>query len=162
MHIEGGYYVVYIDDILVYLVDPKQHLYYLEKVLQTIQNAGYHLKPEKCSFGSASAEFLGFVVDEEGVQMLLEKVESICAWPLPQTPKQMWLFVGLAGVNRKFIPHFSKIALPLQDLIPQINTEYSVKLANPQVKDSIHRAISVIQKTITRTPAMALPEKGNL
>ena len=160
-HINAGYCVVFIDDVLVYSTDMSQHLYHLERVLHTIQKAGYRLKPEKCSFGDRSAEFLGFAVDGEGVQMLLEKVESICAWPLPQTPKEMRSFVGLAGVYRKFIPHFSMIALPLLDLIPRTNTEYAHKLSNPLIQDSVHKAISLIKKTITSAPALALPEKGN-
>ena len=99
-HIKAGYCVVFIDDILVYSKDTLHHSQHLEKVLHTIQKAGYRLKPDKCSFGSIAAEFLGFAVDGEGVQMLLDKVESICAWPIPQTPKQMRSFVGLAGVYR--------------------------------------------------------------
>ena len=160
-HINAGYCVVFIDDVLVYSTDMSQHLYHLERVLHTIQKAGYRLKPEKCSFGDRSAEFLGFTVDGEGVQILLEKVESIYTWPLPQTPKEMRSFVGLAGVYRKFIPHFSMIALPLLDLIPRTNTEYAHKLSNPLIQDSVHKAISLIKKTITSAPVLALPEKGN-
>jgi len=53
------------------------------------------------------------------------------------------------------------IALPLLDLIPRTNMKYALKLSNPQIKDGIHQAISVIKKRITSAPALALPEKGN-
>lgn len=139
-HIKAGYCVVFIDDVLVYSTDMRQHLNHLESVLHTIQKAGYRLKPKKCSFGEALAEFLGFAVDGEGVQMLLEKVESICAWPMPQTPTEMRSFVGLASVYRKFIPDFCMIALSLLDLIPRTNTEYGFKLSNP-----LNRMVSIRQ-----------------
>lgn len=160
-HIMAGYYVVFIDNILVYSTDMRQHQDHLAKVLHTIQKAVYSLKPEKSSFGDLSAEFLGFVVDGEGVQMLLEKVESICAWPLPQTPKAMLSFVGLMGVYRKFIPHISMIALLILDLIPRTNTEYALKLSITLIQDSVHKVISLIKKIITSAPALALLEKGN-
>jgi len=160
-HIKAGYCVVFIGDILVYSKDTLHHSQHLEKVLHTIQKAGYRLKPDKCSFGSIAAEFLGFAVDGEGVQMLLDKVESICAWPIPQTPKQMRSFVGLAGVYRKFIPHFASVTLPLLALIPRTNAEYNLKLSNPDTYDQVAESISIIKKTISSAPALALPEKGN-
>lgn len=160
-HIKAGDCMISIGDILVYSKDKLYHSQHLEKVLHTIQKAGYCLKPGKCSFGSMAAEFLGLGVDDEGVQMLLNKMESICALPLPQTPKQMRLFVGLARVYRKFIPHFASVALPLLALIPRTNLRYNLKLSNPDIYDHVAESISIIKKTITSTRALALPEKGN-
>ena len=124
-HVKAGYCVVFIDDILIFSKDLTQHIRHLEKVLETIHKAGYRLKPDKCSFAHRSADFLGFSVDGEGVQMLSQKVDAICSWPLPLLPREMRSFVGLAGVYRKFIPQFSKIALPLLDLIPHSKADYS-------------------------------------
>ena len=138
------------------------HQYHIEKVLQTIPKAGHRLKPDKCSFGITSAEVLGFTVDGGEVKMLLDEVESICAWPVPVTPNQMRSLVGLARVHRKLIPLFSLIALPLLDLVPRTNHEYRYKLSNAGVQEQVEKAMMIIKKTIMRTPALALPEKGNL
>ena len=129
--------------------------------METIQRAGYRLKPDKCSFANSSADFLGFSVDGDGVQMLSEKVDAICSWPLPLSPKEMRSFVGLAGVYRKFIPQFAQIALPLLDLIPNSKGEYSRHLADPEIEKAVQTSMSEIKSIITSASALALPEKGN-
>jgi len=160
-HIQAGYCVVFIDDILVYSKNSLHHISHLKKVLDTVQRAGYRLRPDKCHLGRKTIEFLGFSVDGSGVQMLSQKVESICDWPLPLSPKEMRSFVGLAGVYRKFIPRFAQIALPLLELIPQSNNGYSESLADPKVEAAVQNSIAVIKRVITSAPALALPEKGN-
>ena len=130
-------------------------------MLETVQRAGYHERPDKCHLGGKSAEFLGFSVDRSGVQMLTRKVESICDWPWPQSPKEMTSFVGLAVVYRKFIPQFSQIVLPLLELIPRTNHGYSESLTNPEVEAAVQNSMALIKRVITSAPALALPEKGN-
>jgi len=93
--------------------------------------------------------------------MLLQKVDAICSWPLPLTPKDMRSFLGLAGVYRKFIPQFSQIALPLLDLIPQSKSQYSTSIMDPRIENAVHNSMSIIKSVIMSAPALALPEKGN-
>ena len=71
--------------------------------------------------------------------------------------------MGLAGIQVycRFIPQFSRLALPLLDLIPQTNAEYSEKLSQPVVRKAIERSILSIKEVITSAPALASPEKGN-
>jgi len=160
-HVQAGYCVVFIDDILVFSKDLSLHTKHLEKVLETIQKAGYRLKSDKCSFANQSADFLGFSVDGDGIQMLLQKVDAICSWPLPLSPKEMRSFVGLAGVYRKFIAQFAHIALPLLKLIPLSKGEYSSPLADPVVEEAVQNSMALIKRVITSAPALALSEKGN-
>jgi len=160
-HVQAGYCVVFIDDILVFSQDLVHDVKYLEKVLETIWKAGYRLKPDKCSFANPLADSLGFSVDGDGVQMLLQKVDAICSWPLPLTPKEMRSFVGLAGVYRKFIPQFSQIALRLLDLISQSKSQYSTSIVDARIENAVHNSMSIIQSVIMSAPALALPEKGN-
>ena len=53
---------------------------------------------------------------DEGIQPLPEKLESIAKMPVPQNVKQVKQFLGLVGYYRKFVPHFSYIARPLTQL----------------------------------------------
>ena len=44
------------------------------------------------------------------------KLQSVEAFPTPQTKKQVRTFLGLTGYYRKFIPDIADIASPLMDL----------------------------------------------
>ncbi|XP_056392621.1 uncharacterized protein LOC130285289 [Hyla sarda] len=51
------------------------------------------------------------------------KVESIMAWPIPKTKKQVMSFLGTAGYYRRFVPDYSKIAKPLTDLTKKVSKQ---------------------------------------
>ncbi len=44
------------------------------------------------------------------------KVEGIAHWPTPATVKDVRSFLGFCNFYRAFIPHFSNMARPLNDL----------------------------------------------
>ena len=121
-HIDKGYCIVFIDDILVFSRTAEEHKHHVQAVMDTIRKAGFRLHGSKCSFGRFAAPFLGFDIDEEdsqgaSVRMTHKKIKSISDWPYPTTPKEMRSFMGLSGVYRKFVPDFAKIAAPLSELI---------------------------------------------
>ncbi|GJS35492.1 putative reverse transcriptase domain-containing protein [Tanacetum coccineum] len=67
-------------------------------------------------------QFLGHVIDSEGVHVDPAKIESIKDWALPKTSIEICQFLGLASYYRRFIKSFSKIARPMTKL-----TQKSVK-----------------------------------
>ncbi|GKB69529.1 putative reverse transcriptase domain-containing protein, partial [Tanacetum coccineum] len=79
--------IVFIDDILIYSKNKKEHEEHLKTVMEL-------LKKEK---------FQGIHVDPA-------KIESIKDWESPKTPTEIRQFLGLAGYNRRFIKGFSNIA----------------------------------------------------
>ena len=48
------------------------------------------------------------------------KLATITEWPLPKTIKQVQSFLGFTNFYRKFIHHYSEIALPLHSLTTKI------------------------------------------
>nr|GFA51758.1 putative reverse transcriptase domain-containing protein [Tanacetum cinerariifolium] len=85
--------IVFIDYILIYLKDEKEHEEHLKAILKL-------LKKE---------EFQGIHVD-------LVKIESVKDWTSPKSPTEIRQFLGLAGYYRRFIEGFSKIAKPMTKL----------------------------------------------
>ncbi|GKC26488.1 putative reverse transcriptase domain-containing protein, partial [Tanacetum coccineum] len=61
-------------------------------------------------------QFLGHVIDSEGIHVDPAKIESIKDWESPKTPTEIRQFLGLAGYYRRFIEGFSKIAKPMTNL----------------------------------------------
>ncbi|XP_028091184.1 uncharacterized protein LOC114291319 [Camellia sinensis] len=60
--------------------------------------------------------FLGHVINKDGVSVDLEKIEAIVNWPTPTNVTEVHSFTGLAGYYRRFVKHFSKIAVSLTQL----------------------------------------------
>ena len=104
-HIDKGYCIVFIDDILVFSRTAEDHERHVWSVMDTIRKASFHLHGSKFSFGWFSAPFLGFDIDGEdpegaSVRMTHEKIKAIPDWPYPESPREMRSFVSLSGVYR--------------------------------------------------------------
>jgi len=56
-------------------------------------------------------------VTSEGVKSDHQKVKVIKEFPTPTNTTDVKSFLGLAGYYRKFIPQFSNMAKPLNDLL---------------------------------------------
>lgn len=61
-------------------------------------------------------QFLGHVIDKDGILVDPSKVEAIINYDQPKTPSEVRSFLGLASHYRCFIQDFSKIATPLTNL----------------------------------------------
>ena len=104
---------VYIDDILVASGSPEQHLQDLTAVLQRLADHGLMIRPEKCSFGQSSIEFLGHHVDSNGIRPLESKTRAIREYPLPHTPQELRKFLGMINYFHRFLPNIASVLQPL-------------------------------------------------
>ena len=71
--------VVYLDDLLIYSDNLKEHRKHVRKVLEQLREAGLFLKLSKCEFHKQEMEFLGFVIGINGVRMDPAKGKSVTA-----------------------------------------------------------------------------------
>ncbi|SAL94817.1 hypothetical protein, partial, partial [Absidia glauca] len=62
-------------------------------------------------------EFLGHIITPDGIGMDPLKVQAIQDWHPPTSVKELQVFLGFANYYRKFIPNYSKLALPLTKLL---------------------------------------------
>ena len=106
----------FFDDLLIATETEEEHLRLLEKVFQRLISAKIKLAPAKCEFAQAEIVYLGHVLSERGLEMGKDKITKVANFPVPKNAKQMKQFLGLASYHRKFIPCFSKIASPLNEL----------------------------------------------
>ncbi|GJW11398.1 putative reverse transcriptase domain-containing protein [Tanacetum coccineum] len=108
--------IVFIDDILVYSKSRKEHEGHLKLILRLLKKEELYAKFSKCKFWLSKVQFIGHVIDSEGIHVDPTKIESIKDWASPKTPTEIRQFLGLAGYYRRFIEGFSKIARPLTKL----------------------------------------------
>ena len=68
----------YIDDIIIYSRDKKQHRKHVGEVLKRLQGAGLQCDIDKCEFEFESTKYLGFIIEAgKGLRMDPEKVKAI-------------------------------------------------------------------------------------
>nr|GFB38497.1 putative reverse transcriptase domain-containing protein [Tanacetum cinerariifolium] len=104
--------IVFIDDILIYSKDKKEHKEHLKAILELLKKEELYAKFSKCEFWIPKVQFLGHVIDSQGIYMDLAKIESVKDWVSPKIRQ----FLGLAGYYRRFIEGFSKVARPMTKL----------------------------------------------
>ncbi|GJV61265.1 putative reverse transcriptase domain-containing protein [Tanacetum coccineum] len=108
--------IVFIDDILIYSKTKEEHDAHLRLILELLKKEELYAKFSKCDFWLSKVQFLGHVIDSEGIHVDPAKIESIKDWESPKTPTEIRQFLGLVGYYRRFIEGFSKIAKPMTKL----------------------------------------------
>nr|GFB13844.1 putative reverse transcriptase domain-containing protein [Tanacetum cinerariifolium] len=96
--------------------DDKEHEEHLKAILELLKKEELYAKFSKCEFWFPKVQFLGHVIDKQGIHVDPTKIESIKDWASPKSPTEIHQFLGLAGYYRRFIEGFSKIAKPMTKL----------------------------------------------
>ncbi|GJT93066.1 putative reverse transcriptase domain-containing protein [Tanacetum coccineum] len=109
-----------------------------------------YAKFSKCEFWLKEVQFLGHVVNRDGIHVDPSKVESVKNWKTPESPTEIRSFLGLAGYYRRFIENFSKIAKPLT-LLTQKNKAYVWG-------DKQEEAFQILKEKLCNAPVLALPD----
>jgi hypothetical protein len=71
---------------------------------------------EKFSFGMDMVHYLGYIVDQHGVHVDINKIQVIRYWPAPTTLTKFQSFLGLANFYHRFVLGFYHIAWALNQV----------------------------------------------
>nr|GEW83833.1 hypothetical protein [Tanacetum cinerariifolium] len=142
--------IVFIDDILIYSKDEKEHEEHLKAILELLKEEKLYAKFSKCEFWIPKVQFLSHVIDSRGIHVYPAKIESIKDWASLKTPTDIRQFLGLAGYYRRFIEGFSKIAKSMMKL-----TQKEIKFDWGEKEEN---AFQLIKQKLCSAPFLALPE----
>ncbi|GJR44045.1 putative reverse transcriptase domain-containing protein [Tanacetum coccineum] len=144
--------IVFIDDILIYSHNKEEHADHLRIILELLKKEKLYAKLSKCDFWISIVQFLGHVIDSQGIHIDPAKIEAVKNWTSPTTPTEVRQFLGLVGYYRRFIKDFSKIAKSLTEL-----TQKNKKYIWGEDQES---AFQLLKQKLCEAPILALPE-GN-
>ncbi|GKA93962.1 reverse transcriptase domain-containing protein [Tanacetum coccineum] len=89
--------IVFIDDILIYSRNEKEHEEHLKTILELLKKEELYAKFSKCEFWINTVKFLRHVIDSSGIHVDPAKIEAVKNWASPTTPSEIRQFLGLAG-----------------------------------------------------------------
>nr|GEZ10070.1 putative reverse transcriptase domain-containing protein [Tanacetum cinerariifolium] len=84
-------------------LEKEEHGKHLKIILELLKNERLYAKFSKCDFWLDSIQFLGHVIDRNGVYVDSAKIEAIRNWVAPMTPTEVRQFLRLAGYYKRFI-----------------------------------------------------------
>ncbi|GJT76057.1 putative reverse transcriptase domain-containing protein [Tanacetum coccineum] len=131
-------------------LNKQEHEEHLKIILELLKKEELYAKFSKCEFWISKVQFLGHVIDSEGIHVDPAKIEAIKDWTSPKSPTEIRQFLGLAGYYRRFIEGFSKIAKPMTKL-----TQKKVKF---EWGDKQEAAFQLLKQKLCSAPILALPE----
>eukprot|EP00253_Pinus_taeda_P012063 PITA_12063 len=95
--------LIFIDNILIYSQNIKEHEEHLRLVLQMLWEHQLYAKYNKCDFYKEQNQYLGHIITREGIAVDPEKIRTIMEWPIPKDGADIRSFMGLAGYYKRFV-----------------------------------------------------------
>ncbi|GJX73365.1 putative reverse transcriptase domain-containing protein [Tanacetum coccineum] len=80
--------IVFIDDILIYSKNREEHVEHLRLVLELLRKEKLYAKFSKCEFWLKEVQFLGHVINGNGIHVDLSKIKAVRNWKAPRTPSE--------------------------------------------------------------------------
>nr|GFC49168.1 putative reverse transcriptase domain-containing protein [Tanacetum cinerariifolium] len=144
--------IVFIDDILIYSKNKKEHKEHLKAILKLLKKEELYARFSKCKFLIPKVQFRSHVIDRNDIHVDPAKIESIKDWASPKTPTEIHQYLGLGGYYRRFIEGFSKIA----KLMTKLNRK-GVKFDWGEKQED---AFQLLKQKLCSAPILALPEES--
>ena len=82
-------------------------------VLNLLKDNGLVVRADKCVFGVQEIDFLGYVIDRNGIKPKPTRVDAIQKFPQPRSKKGLQEFLGMVNYYHRFIPHAASLLQPL-------------------------------------------------
>lgn len=145
---------VYLDDIIITSSTFEEHIQLLKEVAKILKDANLTVNLEKCEFFKKSLKYLGFVVDEEGLRTDPDKITAMVNYPRPSNTTEIKRFIGMTSWYRRFIPKFSELVSPINDLLKgKVRKKQSV-IWSPEAENSFIK----LKQALISTPILNAPD----
>ncbi|GJZ59695.1 Orf y [Tanacetum coccineum] len=149
-----SFIAVYIDDILVFSKDEKEHAKHLEKMLKICEDNGPVLSPTKMKIVVSTIDFLGAVIGEGTIKLqphIIKKIVNFNKEEL-KTKKGLWSFLGILNYAQNHIP---KLGILLRPLYEKTNAH-----GDKRLKPSDYELVRKIKEQVQNLSDLEIPPEN--
>ena len=140
----------YIDDCIIFSKNIEEHMKHIEMVFERLRQHGLKLKLSKCQFLQPQTNYLGFVVDKDGIRPDPGKISAIKSLKQPESVREVRALQGVLSYYRRFLPNLAGITTPL--------TELTKKHARFKWTPECEKAFQFIKENLQTIPYLSYPD----
>jgi hypothetical protein len=145
--------IAYLGDKVVYSNTVEEHRKHVRTVLEALLKAGLYLKLRKYEFNAKEIGFVGFIITPKEVRMEKDRIATIEEWPMPDSHRDIQVFLGFANFYRRFIKSFSGIVRPMTAML---KGGKEGKIFGPfEPTTEMKEAFRRLQSEFTKAPVLA-------
>ena len=143
---------VYIDDMLVNSTTAELHIAHLSEAFQILREYNMKLNPAKCAFGVSAGKFLGFIVNNRGIEANPDKIKVVLDMPPPSSIKEVQRLTGRIAALSRFISRASDKCQPFFQVLKKAF----------QWDTNCEEAFSALKTYLSSPPILVSPSEGEL
>ena len=139
----GRFMDIYLDDIVIYSNTLVEHVEHVKLVMDILAREKLYLSEKKLHFIAPELHILGRIIDDDGIRMDPDKVDSVVNWKVPTNRDLLRGFLGSVGYLADDVPG---VRVPMGiltaltgDTVPFCWT-YTEQRAFEDVKHLVHQA----------------------
>nr|QEG78874.1 polyprotein [Bougainvillea chlorotic vein banding virus] len=147
----GDFIAVYIDDILVFSENEKDHEKHLKVMLQICRENGLVLSPTKMKVAVQTIEFLGAILGNQTIKLQPHIIQKIVEFDTEhlQTKQGIRSWLGILNYARAYIPNIGTLLAPFY--------EKTSPHGDKRLKPSDLELVQKIKEKVQNLPPLELP-----
>lgn len=142
---------VYLDDIIIATETFDEHVRLITEVGKRLRNANLSISMAKSKFCMRELNYLGYLINEQGINVNPEKVSAIVNYPAPTSVKEVRRLMGMVTWYSRFIPNFATKATPITELLKKNVKKF---LWTPDAES----AFNELKTALVSAPVLATPD----
>lgn len=108
--------ISYVDDLIVYSKTIEEHKVHLENVFKKLFVNNLTVNPKKMKLCFTEISFLGNLISHNEIKIDPDRTRAVLKCKKPSTKKEVARFIGMVSYLSRFIPDYSTIAAPINEL----------------------------------------------
>lgn len=143
-HLIGKICHVYLDDIIIWSQNVREHIENVRKVMDALRDAQLFCSLKKTELFCSELKFLGHIISQRGIEADPSKIDKILSWPTPRSASDVRSFLGLVRYISAFLPRLAEHTAILTPL-----TTKDAQASFPSWSPSHQRAFDSIKALVT-------------
>ena len=143
---------VYIDDMLVKSTTTELHIAHLSEAFQILREYNMKLNPAKCAFRVSAKKFLGFIVNNRGIEANPDKIKVVLDMPPPSSITEVQRLTRRIATLSRFVSMASDKCQPFFQVLKKAF----------QWDTNCEEAFSALKTYLSSPPILVSPSEGEL